>query len=75
MYRMPPRRNYYRAPRRGRVGQRGNDQAESRGTANPEIEYEVRTPNVEQPLPPQLCLFYSFYPRVLAETIIATLTA
>ena len=47
MYRMPPRRNYYRAPRRGRVGQRGNDRAESRGSANPEIESEARTPNVE----------------------------
>ena len=49
---MPPKRNYYRAPRRGRVGQRGNVQAESRGSANPEIESEDRTPNVEQPPPP-----------------------
>ena len=49
---MPPRRNYYRAPRRGRVGQRGNVQAESRGSANPEIESEDRTLNVEQPPPP-----------------------
>ena len=52
MYKMPPRRNYYRAPRRGRVGQRGNDRAESRGSANPEIESKARTPNVEQPPPP-----------------------
>ena len=51
MYRMPPRRNYYRAPRRGRVGQRGNDQAESRGSANPGLESEARTPIVEQPPP------------------------
>ena len=49
---MPPRRNYYRAPRRGRVGQRGIDQAESRGSANLEIESEDRTPNIEQPPPP-----------------------
>ena len=40
------------APRRGRVGQWGNDQAESRGKANPKLEYEVRTPIVEQPPPP-----------------------
>ena len=52
MYRMPPRRNYYRAPRRGSVSQRGIDQAESRGSANPEIESEARTPNVEQSPPP-----------------------
>ena len=52
MYRMPPRRNYYRAPRLGRVGQRGNVQAESRGSANAEIEPEDRTPNVEQHPPP-----------------------
>ena len=58
---MPPRRNYYRAPRRGRVGQRGNDQVESRGSANPELEYEARNPIVEQPPPPppQLYLFCS----------------
>ena len=49
---MPPIRNYYRAPERGIVGQWGNDQAESRGSANPEIESEDRTPNIEQPPPP-----------------------
>ena len=49
---MPPKRNYYRAPRRGRVGLRGNDRAESRGSANPEIEFKSRTPIVEQPPPP-----------------------
>ena len=49
---MPARRNYYRAPRRGRVGQRGNDHIEFRGSANLEIESEARTPNVEQPPPP-----------------------
>ena len=61
---MPPRKNYYRAPRRGRVGQRGNVQAETRGNANPKIESEDRTPNVEQPPPPppQLCLFCSLIP-------------
>ena len=77
MYRMPPRRNYYRAPRRGRVGQRGNDRAESRGSANPEIESEARTPNVEQPSPPlpPVVPILRLDPRVLAETIIATLIA
>ena len=49
---MPPRRNYYRAPHRGRVGQRGNDRAESRDSANPKIESEARRPNVDQPPPP-----------------------
>ena len=76
MYRMPPRRNYYRAPRRGRVGQRGNDQAESRASANPELESEARTPIVEQPppLPPPIVPVLQLDPRVLAETIIAIFT-
>ena len=54
MYRMPAKRNYYRAPRRGRVGQRGNDRAEFRGSTNSEIEFEARTLNIEQPPPPPL---------------------
>ena len=74
---MPPRRNYYRAPRRGRVGQRGNDQAESKGSGNPELESEARTPIIEQPppYPPPVVLVLQLDPRVLVETIIATLTA
>ena len=74
---MPPRRNYYRAPHRGRVGQWGNDQAESRGSANLEIESEARTPNVKQPPPPPppVVPVLQLDPRVLVETIIATLTA
>ena len=71
MCRIPPRRNYYRAPRRGRVGQWGNVQAESRSSANPEIESEDRTPNVEQPPPPVIPVL-QFDPRVLAETICHT---
>ena len=74
---MPPRRNYYRAPRRGRVGQRGNGQAESRGSANPKLESEARTPIVEQPPPPPppVVPVLQLDPRVLVETIIAALTA
>ena len=77
MFRMPPRRNYYRAPRRERVGQWGNDQAESRGSANLEIEFEARTPIVEQPpAPPSPVMpVLQLDPRVLAKTIIATMTA
>ena len=77
MYRMPPKRKYYRAPRWGRVGQWGNDRAESRGSANPKIESEDRTPNIEQPPPPPppVVPILQLDPRVLAETIIATLTA
>ena len=40
------------APWRGRVGQWGYDQAESKGSVNPKIESEARTPIVEQPPPP-----------------------
>ena len=74
---MPPRRNYYRAPRRGRVSQRGNVQAEFKGSTNPEIESEDRTPNVEQPPPPPAPVIpvLQLDPRVLAETIIGILTA
>ena len=77
MYRMLPKGNYYRAPHRGRVGQRGNDHAESRGSANPELESEARTPIVEQPPPPPPIVMpvLQLDPRVLAETIITTLTA
>ena len=77
MYRMPPRRDHYRAPRRGRVGQRGNVRAESRGSANPELESEASTPNVEQPPPPPppVVPVLQLDPRVLADTIIATLAA
>ena len=77
MYRMPPRRDHYRAPRRGRVGQRGNVRAESRGSANPELESEASTPNVEQPPPPlpPVVPMLQLDPRVLADTIIATLAA
>ena len=77
MHRMPPRRNYYRAPRRGRVGQRGNVQAESRGSANLELEFEASTPNVEQPPPPPppVAPVLQLDLRVLAETIIAILIA
>ena len=73
---MPPRRDHYRAPRRGRVGQRGNVRAESRGSANPELESEASTPNVEQPPPPPppVVPILQLDPRVLAETIIAILT-
>ena len=74
---MPPRRNYYRAPHRGRVGQRGNDQVESRGSANPELKSKARTPIIEQPPPPPppVVPILQLDPRVLAETIITTLTA
>ena len=74
---MPPRRDRYRAPRRRRVGQRGSERAESRGSANPELESEARTPIVEQPPPPPppVVPVLQLDPRVLANTIIATLAA
>ena len=55
----------------------GNDQAESRASANPELESEARTPIVEQPPPPppSVVPVLQLDPRVLAETINATLTA
>ena len=47
------------------------------GSAHPELESEARTPIVEQPPPPPPLVvpILQLDPRVLAETIIATLTA
>ena len=44
---MLPRRNRGRPPRQGRVGQWGKDQAESKGSANLELESKAKTPIVE----------------------------
>ena len=47
MYRMPLRKNYYKAPRRGNIGQQGSDQVESGGSTNSELEFETRTLVIE----------------------------
>lgn len=74
---MPPRRNRGRPLRRGRVGQWGSERVESRGSADLEVESVARTPVVEQPPPPPppVVPVLQLDPRVLADTIIATLAA